>query len=232
MAQTAFTPDRLPRPFDREAADRLLQSFTEGDAAARAVVALPGGPALLAALGGHSPYLAELALREPAALLRLAERGPDEAFDLALTPLRHADPGAPRDTVGAMLRRVKRQAALIIAAADLAGLWPLDAVTGALSDLADGTIDFACAHLLLAAAERGDLRIARPANGTRVDPKVVGKGSGLIVLGMGKLGGRELNYSSDVDLMLLYDPGHCCLPCRSRRCLLCPPGARPRAPAR
>ena len=70
MAPTVFTPDRLPRPFDREAADRLLQSFTEGDAAARAVVALPGGPALLAALGGHSPYLAELALREPAALLR------------------------------------------------------------------------------------------------------------------------------------------------------------------
>ncbi|TDH61376.1 bifunctional [glutamine synthetase] adenylyltransferase/[glutamine synthetase]-adenylyl-L-tyrosine phosphorylase [Dankookia rubra] len=206
MAIPAFTPDHLPRPYDREAAGRLLQQFTEGDAAARAVAALPGGPALLAALGGHSPYLAELALREPAALLRLAERGPDEAFDLALTPLRHADPGAARDAVGAMLRRVKRQAALIIAAADLAGLWPLDAVTGALSDLADGTIDFACAHLLLAAAERGDLRIARPANGTRADPKAVGKGSGLIVLGMGKLGGRELNYSSDVDLMVLYDP--------------------------
>jgi glutamate-ammonia-ligase adenylyltransferase len=205
MAQTEFLPDRLPHPFDRAAADRLLQHFTEGDPAARAVAALPGGPALLAALGGHSPYLAELAQREPAALLRLAERGPDEAFDLALTPLRHADPAAPRDTVGAMLRRVKRQAALIIAAADLAGLWPLDAVTGALSDLADGTIDFACAHLLLAAAERGELRIARP-SGARPDPRSIGKASGLIVLGMGKLGGRELNYSSDVDLMLLYDP--------------------------
>ena len=34
-------------------------------------------------------------------------------------------------------------------------------------------------------------------------------GSGLIVLGMGKLGGRELNYSSDIDLILLYDPRAC-----------------------
>ncbi|MFC7475208.1 bifunctional [glutamine synthetase] adenylyltransferase/[glutamine synthetase]-adenylyl-L-tyrosine phosphorylase [Dankookia sp. GCM10030260] len=206
MTQPAFTPDRLPRPYDRAAADRLLQHFTEGDAAARAVVALPGGPALLGALGGHSPYLAELAQRAPALLLRLAERGPDEAFDLALTPLHHADPGAARDVVGAMLRRVKRQAALVVAVADLAGLWPLDRITGALSELADGTIDFACAHLLLAAGERGELRVARPANGARPDPKAIAKGSGLSVLGMGKLGGRELNYSSDVDLMVLYDP--------------------------
>ncbi|TCZ52735.1 bifunctional [glutamine synthetase] adenylyltransferase/[glutamine synthetase]-adenylyl-L-tyrosine phosphorylase [Roseicella aquatilis] len=210
MSQTAqparIAPDRLPRPFDREAADRLVQQMTEGDAAARAVAADPGGAALLAALGGNSPYLSDLALREPQALLRLLERGPDEAFDLAMTPLRHADPGATREAVGAMLRQVKRQAALIVAAADIAGLWPLDRVTGALSDLADGSIDFACAHLLLAAAERGELRIARPSKGAHPDPKAVGKGSGLIVLGMGKLGGRELNYSSDVDLMVLYDP--------------------------
>ncbi|MDO9711944.1 bifunctional [glutamine synthetase] adenylyltransferase/[glutamine synthetase]-adenylyl-L-tyrosine phosphorylase [Paracraurococcus lichenis] len=210
MSQTAQpaapAPERLPRPFDREAADRLVQHFAEGDAAARAVAAAPGGRALLEALGGHSPYLSELAQKEPAALLRLLERGADRALDHALDPLAHADPGAAREAVGALLRQVKRQAALIIAAADLAGLWPLDRVTGALSDLADGAIDFACAHLLLAAAERGELRIARPANGARPDPRAVGKGSGLILLGMGKLGGRELNYSSDVDLMVLYDP--------------------------
>ncbi|MBK1661924.1 bifunctional [glutamine synthetase] adenylyltransferase/[glutamine synthetase]-adenylyl-L-tyrosine phosphorylase [Paracraurococcus ruber] len=199
-------PERLPRPFDPEAADRLIQQVAEGEAPARALAASPGGAALLRALGGHAPFLADLAQREPMALVRLQERGPDEAFDLALAPLRRADPGAARDAVGAMLRQVKRQAALIIAAADLAGLWPLDRVTGALSDLADGTIDFACAHLLLAAGERGELRIARPANGARPDPRAVCKGSGLTLLGMGKLGARELNYSSDVDLMVLYDP--------------------------
>ncbi|WP_309139489.1 bifunctional [glutamine synthetase] adenylyltransferase/[glutamine synthetase]-adenylyl-L-tyrosine phosphorylase [Siccirubricoccus sp. G192] len=185
------------------AAERLAERFAERDAASQAFAASAEGAALLGALGGHSPYLADLALREAPSLLRLAERGPDEALALALDPLTRADPQAGREAVGALLRQVKRQAALIAAVADLAGLWPLDRVTGALSDLADATIDFACAHLLLAAAERGELRLTR---GGRSDPRMIAKGSGLIVLGMGKLGGRELNYSSDVDLMLLYDP--------------------------
>jgi glutamate-ammonia-ligase adenylyltransferase len=120
----------------------------------------------------------------------------------ALEPLTKADPAAPREAVMSLLRRAKRQGALVAAAADLAGLWPLDRVTGALSDLADLTIDFACAHLLLDAARRGQIRLAR----TKGEPRQITKGSGLIVLGMGKLGGRELNYSSDIDLLLLHDP--------------------------
>ena len=191
----------LPRPFDPEAAARLSERFAERDPACRAFAASADGVALLGALGGHSPYLADLAVREAPALLRLLERGPDEAFDVALAPLGRAEPGAAREAVGAMLRQVKRQAALIAATADIIGLWQLDRVTGALSEVAEQTIDFACAHLLLAAAERKELRIAKA--GT---PKAISAGSGLIVLGMGKLGGRELNYSSDVDLMVLYDP--------------------------
>lgn len=198
-------PERLPRPFDREGAECLAERFSEISAPARTFAASAEGAALLGTLGGHSPYLSDLALREPATLLRVVERGPDEAMALALDPLTHADPQAGREAVGVLLRQAKRQAALIAAAADLAGLWPLDRVTGALSDLADACIDFACAHLLLAAAERGELRLGR-GNGARPDPRSVCKGSGLIVLGMGKLGGRELNYSSDVDLMVLYDP--------------------------
>jgi [glutamine synthetase] adenylyltransferase / [glutamine synthetase]-adenylyl-L-tyrosine phosphorylase len=206
-------PDRLPQPFDREAAERLAERFAEQDAASRAWAESAEGRALLAALGGHSPFLAELALRDGAALMRMAERGPDEAFALALAPLTRADPGAGREQVATLLRQAKRQAALIAAAADIAGFWTLDRVTGALSDLAEQTIDFACAHLLLAAAEKGEIRLARPAgaggtggNGGRADPRAIGRGSGLVVLGMGKLGARELNYSSDVDLMVLYDP--------------------------
>ena len=189
--------DRLPRPFDPEAAGRLVERFAERDAACRAFAASAEGAALLGALGGHSPYLSDLAVREAPALLRLVERGPDEAFALALDPLGRADPAAAREAVGALLRQAKRQAALIAAVADIAGLWTLDRVTGALSTVADQVIDFACTHLLLAAAARGELRIAG---------KTPAAGSGLVLLGMGKLGGRELNYSSDVDLMVLYDP--------------------------
>ena len=142
-------------------------------------------------------------MREAATLLHLAAEGPDAAMARAMAPLAEADPALPREKVAALLRQVKRQAALIIGTADLAGQWALDKVTGALSTLAETSIDFACAHLLLAAAERGELRLD-PAPGRT--PREIGAGSGLIVLGMGKLGGRELNYSSDVDLMLLYDP--------------------------
>jgi glutamate-ammonia-ligase adenylyltransferase len=204
MPPPPLSPERLPpAAFDPQAAARLVEQFAERGAAERGFAASAAGAALLRALGGHSPFLAELALREPATLLRLAERGPDEAFALALDPLGRADPGAGRAAVGALLRQVKRQGALIAAVADIAGLWPLDRVTGALSDLADAALDYACAHLLRDAAQRGDLRLP---GGGRSDPRAIARGSGLVVIGMGKLGGRELNYSSDVDLLVLFDP--------------------------
>jgi glutamate-ammonia-ligase adenylyltransferase len=205
-AQSAPLRDlsRLPHAFDPEAAERLAGRFAERGVAERGFATSPAGSALLAALGGHSPYLADLSLRESATLLRLAERGPEAAFGLAIDPLGRADPQATRAGVASVLRQAKRQAALIAAAADLAGLWPLDRVTGALSDLADACTDYAAAHLLREAEARGELRLAGGA--ARHDPRLTCKGSGLVVLGMGKLGGRELNYSSDIDLMVLYDP--------------------------
>lgn len=198
-----FSPERLPRPFDPAAAALAAERFAERGAAERDFAASPAGAALIAALGGHSPYLAELAVRESAALLALAERGPEAAFERALDPLSHIDPAAPRAALAAILRRAKRQGALAAAVADIAGLWALDRVTGALSDLAEAAIDAACAHLLRDAAARGELRLS---GASRADPRLVGRNCGLVVLGMGKLGGRELNYSSDVDLMVLYEP--------------------------
>ncbi|WBV41677.1 bifunctional [glutamine synthetase] adenylyltransferase/[glutamine synthetase]-adenylyl-L-tyrosine phosphorylase [Pseudoroseomonas cervicalis] len=199
----ATIPNRLPRPHDAQAAARLAEAFAARGGAERAYGASPEGAALLAALGGNSPYLSDLAERESAVLLRFAERGADDAFALALDPLSRADPDAARPAVAALLRQAKRQAALIIALADLTGQWRLDRVTGALSELAEAAIDYACAHLLREAASRGELKL--PRGGTR-EPRGVARGSGLAILGMGKLGGRELNYSSDIDLMVLYDP--------------------------
>jgi len=199
----SLTALRLPRPFDPAGAELLAGRFAERGAAERAFAATAEGAALLAALGGHSTYLADLAVRDSATLLRIAERGPDAAMALAMDPLGRADPAATRPQVAARLRQAKRQAALIAAVADLAGLWPLDRVTGALSDLADACTDHACAHLLREAQARGELKLS---NAQKHDPRATCRGSGLVVLGMGKLGGRELNYSSDIDLMVLYDP--------------------------
>ncbi len=203
-AAIPLAPGNLPSPFDAGGAEALAGRFAERGGVERGFAATETGSAILAALGGHSPYLADLAVRESATLLRVAERGPEAAMELALDPLGRADPAATRPQVAALLRQAKRQAALIAAVADLTGTWPLDRVTGALSDLADACTDYACAHLLREAAGRGELRLA--GGSAKFDPRATCRGSGLVVLGMGKLGGRELNYSSDIDLMVLYDP--------------------------
>ncbi|MCW8084575.1 bifunctional [glutamine synthetase] adenylyltransferase/[glutamine synthetase]-adenylyl-L-tyrosine phosphorylase [Sabulicella glaciei] len=187
---------------DPEAAATLRARLAEGDAARQALAARSDAQALLDRIGGHSPFLSDLAVGEAPSLIRLLDRGPEDAMACALEPLTKADPASPREAVATLLRRAKRQGALVAAAADLAGLWSLDSVTGALSDLADSAIEFACAHLLLDAHRRGQVRLPR----AKGEPRAITRGSGLIVLGMGKLGGRELNYSSDIDLMLLHDP--------------------------
>ncbi|WP_424813961.1 bifunctional [glutamine synthetase] adenylyltransferase/[glutamine synthetase]-adenylyl-L-tyrosine phosphorylase [Roseococcus sp. YIM B11640] len=188
--------------YDPEAAARLITRLGEGDAARQALAARADAQPLLQVMGADSPYLSDLCWAEAPTLLRLLDRGPEDAMQAALDPLTKADPAGAREAVASLLRRAKRQGALVAAAADLSGAWPLDRVTQALSDLADLSIDFACAHLLLDAARRGQINLAR----TKGEPRQITKGSGLIVLGMGKLGGRELNYSSDIDLLLLHDP--------------------------
>ncbi|MBI3444345.1 MAG: bifunctional [glutamine synthetase] adenylyltransferase/[glutamine synthetase]-adenylyl-L-tyrosine phosphorylase, partial [Magnetospirillum sp.] len=87
--------------------------------------------------------------------------------------------------------------ALGVALADVAGAWNLAQVTGALSDLADAALTAAAAFVLRQAAGTGAFHLADGADPVR--------GSGLVILGMGKLGARELNYSSDIDLIVFYD---------------------------
>ncbi len=91
-------------------------------------------------------------------------------------------------TVGEALRHQRRALALSVALGDLSGELSLERLTAALSDFADHAI-----HQALGAA---------------IDERVPGAGTdGFTVLALGKLGSRELNYSSDVDLILLFDPG-------------------------
>ena len=187
----------LPPAHDSDAVAMLRCRLEEGDATGATLLRNPASTEWLDALAGHSPFLSDLIAREPAMLLRLLEKGADDAFALAIAPLARADAATPRPALATLLRQVKRRAALVIAAADIGGLWPLERVTGALTSLAESTLATACRHLLRAGVERGELRRAAARGG---------KGCGLVVLGMGKLGARELNYSSDIDLILLYDP--------------------------
>ena len=189
---------RWPRPADPDAAGRLLERFAALGPAETAWAGSPGGGALLACLGGNSPFLADLALREHEALLLVADAGPDAVVAGAMAALAAVAPTQPRARVAAAMRRAKRQVALAVAVADIGGAWRHGQVVAALSDLAEAALRLAVAHLVRALHDAGRLTLPDPADPAR--------GCGLTVLGMGKLGARELNYSSDVDLVLLYDP--------------------------
>ena len=184
-----------PLPFDPAAAERLLERFAACGPAQAALLRQAGPRGMLHALGGNSPFLADLAVRESAAIVRLVRNGPGVVVAAALREVVTAKLGLDRASLAALLRRAKRRVALATAVADIGGGWTLEQVTGALSDLAEAALQASVRHLLHTAAASGKL-----ARGRR------GAGSGFTVLGMGKLGARELNYSSDIDLVLIYDP--------------------------
>ena len=153
---------------------------------------------LLTGLADGSPYLWDLAHREPARLLRVLESDPQERFDALLAGTAAAVQAAA-DEAEAMrlLRRMKAEAALLIGIADIGGLWPLAQVTQALTRMADQGVSGAVGYLLRSAAAQGKLTLPNPAS-----PE---KGCGYVVLAMGKGGAFELNYSSDIDLICLFD---------------------------
>ncbi len=95
------------------------------------------------------------------------------------------------------LRLVKQEAALVIALADLSKAWSTMEATHALTRIADATLSAAVRFTLREAALAGQLELADPS-----DPE---RGSGWMFLGMGKQGAFELNYSSDIDLIVLFD---------------------------
>jgi glutamate-ammonia-ligase adenylyltransferase len=152
---------------------------------------------MLQCLGGNSPYLSALALREPDMVCRLVARGPEAAFAHCLSSLNHITASSKRSKIAAALRQAKRSTALIVAIADVGRIWPLETVTGALSELADATLRLAIRHLLFTAHKAGDIKLA--------DIRRPETNCGFVALAMGKLGAMELNYSSDIDLILIYD---------------------------
>ncbi len=192
MAVTNSGDKNWPKAADPAAAERLAGEF-----AAR--FGPPGGAlaAVLRCLGGNSPYLADLALRETETLRAVLEQGPGVVCERALNAVGSASPALPRPDIARLMRQAKRRVSLAAAVADIGGIWTLEQVTQNLSHLADASLRLSVDHLLQAARARGDLR--------PVDGPAAAR-SGFAVLAMGKLGARSLNFSSDIDLILLYDP--------------------------
>ena len=201
-----------PQLVDPDRARAMLAAWLDeiADPALRAALdhrLPPDTPArrLIEGLADGSPYLWDLVRADAPRLLRLLEADPAPHL-AALLADASAAVLAARSEAEAMrlLRRMKAEAALLIALADIGGVWPVMRVTQALTELADTAVSAAVRYLLRDAADRGKF--------TPPDPARPDLGSGYIVLAMGKMGAFELNYSSDIDLIVLFDPARAPVP--------------------
>lgn len=153
---------------------------------------------ILTGIAEASPYLFDLMRADAGCAVRLFQCDPDERLAALIASTIADVTAAPGEAeVMTALRRMKAEAALLIALCDIGGVWPVMRVTRALTDIAVTSAQCAIRFLLMQEAARG--RLLPP------NPEHPEEGSGLVVLAMGKMGAGELNYSSDIDLIVFYD---------------------------
>ena len=146
-----------------------------------------------------SPFLDGMAQRRPDWLETLFGIEAGERIEAIIRTLGQTlQDESTESIVMTQLREAKAEAALLIALRDLFGAASPEQTTADLSRLAAAAVERALRFCLADLNRRGSLRLPDPN-----DPE---RGAGLFVLGMGKLGGGELNYSSDIDLVLLFEP--------------------------
>ncbi len=144
----------------------------------------------LSAAFSLSPYLRETAAIAPDLLATALDAPLDEHLAGVVQNARDSwQGGASEAELMTALRKAKREVSFLVALADLAGIFETRETTGWLSRMADAAVASAMDHLLLNAHASGKLKLS--------DPEKPSAGSGVVVLGMGKLGAFELNYSSD-----------------------------------
>jgi [glutamine synthetase] adenylyltransferase / [glutamine synthetase]-adenylyl-L-tyrosine phosphorylase len=204
--QTVNAP--LPKASDQEKSDVGFLHWQEAigridcieqQAFATSLVEDDAARAIFQALYGNSPFLSHCLNIDIPFFCELLRHGPDQIFPQLLDGLKtfwKTHPSRPEMTKE--LRITKRKAALTIALADICQVWDIFQVTDALTSVAEQSLDYAIGTLLREGHERGYFTLPDPENNPQKD-------SGFIILGMGKLGGRELNYSSDIDIIVLYD---------------------------
>ncbi len=127
----------------------------------------------------YSPFLRMIAAREGELVANIASAMAD--------PIAAAEADTHDMPVAQALRVARRRLALIVAVGDLAGEYSLERVTGVLSDFADRALDRA-------------IRAAIEERTPGAEPR------GFVAIALGKQGSHELNYSSDIDPILLFDP--------------------------
>jgi glutamate-ammonia-ligase adenylyltransferase len=193
----------LSSPEARAAAVQWLSDIkadTPGKALASLALKYPLLADLIGGLAGGSPYLWDLVRADPARFVRLLKAEPEvEVASLLAVARRKASAARTPEAVMRILRRMKADVTLLIALSDIGGVWPVRDVTRTLTDLAETALQIAVHYLLRDATRRSRLE---PDDKSRPE-----QSSGYVVLAMGKMGGCELNFSSDIDLMVFFDAG-------------------------
>jgi glutamate-ammonia-ligase adenylyltransferase len=149
-----------------------------------------------------APYLADLAVRHADWFDAAHRINPDIALATALTKVVEAGCSATEEAeLSQVLREAKGRIALLAAWAEVSGRWTTAQSTAALSDLADTALDAGLDLLMRKAGEKGGISADHATAAT----------CGLAIFALGKHGGRELNYSSDIDIVAFFDPSRAAL---------------------
>src|SRR6266568_3933928 len=189
-----------PDQAEQRLADWLTDLAPEQAAAIADLIArFPRAKTILLGIAEFSPYLFDLVRADAPRLIRLLACDPEAHLaQLIESTSRDVSAASSEADVMQLLRRAKSEAALLIALCDIGGVWPVMRVTAALTDFAVASVQSALRYLLRQEAARGRMtatNLDRPEDD-----------SGLVVLAMGKMGAGELNYSSDIDLIVFFDP--------------------------
>ena len=157
----------------------------------------PAAGDLLAHIADGSPFLAGIVRRYPSFALEALTDDPEVTLNHVCGALeKQAGEAGTKADLMVALRIARNHVALLVALADIAGAWNCAAVTGALTRFADLAVFTAVNWLLEEAVDLGKLLPGKKQN----------PADGFTVLAMGKHGAAELNYSSDIDIIVLYDP--------------------------
>ncbi len=184
-----------------EALHHLERLRAESPAAFDRITSSPNALRLLITTFSYSGFLSEAILRRPEFILQLNAEGPlqrllsaEEMEDQLLEFLGGEYAAVPASL---MLARFRRRQILRILLRDVLGLASLSDVTEELSNLSDAILDLAYRRI------RDEL-VLRYGEPRWVDANGELRQCEFSVIALGKLGGMELNYSSDIDLMFVY----------------------------
>ena len=154
---------------------------------------------LLLSIFSNSPYLTSLLFKHFELALSLFSIPPEELLEQTFSSLNDDFLKITKIVeLMRLLRTAKAHVALIIAVADLSGRWDLTKTTKGLSDFAEITLNLSVNFLLKEGVSSSNLEHSFFDDNYSTN-------SGYVILAMGKLGGYELNYSSDIDLIVLFD---------------------------